>query len=232
MIGGGAALLAGLLAAAPARAAVVMGVGADVVADPADRVEPVSDTRLGVGGGLRVPLRWSLGQGAWLETALHTRLSRGQDRVEWTQHGGAVRYYSDDHYTLVGSAALLVGPVVELGRSDDLRPVLGARAGAGLVHFWHSFHGDAAVLLDPAQGDVTSDQHIDPWSRQLAPMVDLSAGLRMGSLAPFAIELEAGYTVSFLSEATLLKARPELDAVRVAAGLDGLRFGVGAVFPL
>lgn len=220
-----------LLGAAPAAAAE-LGLALDVVTDPADVVEPTSGTTLGSGAGLRVPLRLVLGEGAWLEAVLHSRLSLGQDRVEWTQYEGSVTYYSDDHFTLVNSSALLLGPVVALGRGPAVQGTLGARAGAGLFTFWHSFHGDAAVLLDPAQGDVTSTSHVDPWTQQLAPVADLSAGLRLGAVAPFAIELEAGYTVSFISEATLKKARPELQAVRTAAGLNGLRFGVGAVFSL
>ncbi len=225
-------LLLGALASGPARAEVTLGIAADFTADPSDVVEPTSDTRLGAGGGLRIPLRFGLGEGAWLEASLRSGLSRGQDRVEWTQYDGTVRYYSDDHWTLVNSTALLLGPVVDVGRNDALRPFIGARVGAALVTCWHSFHDDAAILLDPDQGDVTSGSHIDPYTQQLAPLADLSVGLRMPSLAPFAIELEAGYTVSFLSEAPLKKARPELGAVRSAAGLNALRIGVGAAFTL
>lgn len=224
-------LAAGLLSPG-ARAGVTLGLGADFVTDPSDLVDPVSDTRLGTGGGLRVPLRVGIGESAWLEVAVRSSLSAGQDRVEWTQYEGTVRYYSDTHWTLVNSTALMVGPVVDLTHKPAVQPFLGARAGAGMVTFWHSFHGDTAILLDPDQGDVTSSSHIDPYTRQFAPFADLSAGLRMGRVAPFAIELEAGYTVSFLAEAPLKKARPELAAVRTAAGLNALRIGVSTTFPL
>lgn len=230
-LAGGGLLTGLLLGGAPARAEVELGLGLDFATDgPASATS--TDARTGPGGGLRVPLRLGLGEGAWLEVALHGHLGRGQDRVEWTQYDGAVRYYSDDHWTLVQRTALLVGPVVDLGRSERLQGKLGARAGAAAVAFWHSFHGDAAVLLDPTLGETDHDGAIDPYSLQAAPVADLSAGLRVGAAAPFAIELEAGYTVSFLSEAALEKARPELQAVRTATGLDAFRFGVGAIFPL
>ncbi len=225
-------LVAAALLSPAARADVTLGVGADFVSDPSDLVDPVSDTRLGTGGQLRLPVRVGLGEAAWLEIALRTSLSSGQDRVEWTQYDGAVTYYSDTHWTLVNNTALLVGPVVDLTHKPALQPFLGARVGAGLVTCWHSFHDDAAVLLDPSQGDVTSSSYIDPYTQQLAPLGDLSAGLRFGSIAPFAIELEAGYTVSFLAEAPLKKSRPELAAVRTAAGLNALRIGVTASFSL
>lgn len=230
------ALLLGLLCmggAAPASAAgLSLGIGGELVADSADGVDTLSGSKAGLGGGLRVPLRVDLGQGAWFKTTLSSALTRGQDRVEWSEGDAGVRYFSDDHWTLCNSSALMVGPGIDIGRSEDLVPYLGAQAGALLLTSWHSFEGPAAVLLDPAQGDVTRSTYIEPWTRQLAPAVDLALGLRMGRVAPFAMELEAGYTVSFFSEATLQKARPELGAIRTAFGLNALRFGAGASFSL
>ncbi|NOY26198.1 MAG: hypothetical protein GXP62_10035 [Oligoflexia bacterium] len=222
-----------LLAAHPALAAdLALGLGADFVSDPSDRVEPLSDSRAGLGGQLRVPFRVGLGHGAWLRASLHSSLSRGQDRVEWTQSGGTATFYSDDHLTLVNSTALMVGPQVDIGHSDTVRPYLGGQLGAALVTDWHSFHGDAAVLLDPSQGDVTSGAYLDPFTRQLAPMVDVFAGARFLPSSPVAIEVEAGYTLSFLDQAALKKSRPELDAVRMAYGLNAIRVGLAAVFSL
>lgn len=227
----GLALL--MLQAGPAQAAdLALAVGADLLADPSDAVDGLSDSKAGMGGGLRVPVRIGLGQGAWLRASLHTTLSRGQDRVEWSQYDGAVRYYSDDHWTLVNSTALLVGPQADLGRSDAVRPYLGAQVGGALVTNWHSFSGDSAVLLDPDQGDVTSGSHIDPFTRQLAPMVDLFAGARLMPSSPVAIEVEAGYSVSFLDQVALQKSRPELGAIRTAYGLNAVRVGVAAAFSL
>lgn len=225
--------LVAALVPGPARAAeLALSVGADATYDPADAVEPLSDSAAGLGGGLRLPLRIGLGEGAWLRASLHAGLARGRDRVEWSQYDGAVRYYSDDHWTLVQSTALLAGPQVDLGRGDGARPYLGAQVGGALVTGFHSFHGDAAVLLDPAQGDVTSGSHIDPYTRQLAPMVDLFGGLRLMPSSPVAMELEAGYSLSFLDQVALQKSRPELGAIRTAYGLDAVRVGLAAAFSL
>lgn len=227
------ALLAALFAPAPALAAdVALSLGADFVADPSDRVDDLSASKAGVGGGLRLPLRIGLGHGAWLRTSLHSSLSRGSDRVEWSQYDGTVRYYSDDHWTLVQSTALMVGPQVDLGRSDAARPYLGAQGGGALVTNFHSFEEGSLVLLDPDQGDVTSGNHIDPYTRQLAPIVDLFGGVRLMASSPVAIEVEAGYTVSFLDQAALQKSRPELGAIRTAYGLNPIRVGVAAAFSL
>jgi hypothetical protein len=226
-------LLAAWALGGPARAAeLALAVGADATLDPADAVEPLSDSAAGVGGSLRVPLRIGLGEGAWLRASLHAGLSRGRDRIEWSQYDGAVRYYSDDHWTLVQSTALLVGPQVDIGRGRGARPYLGAQVGGALVTGFHSFHGDAAVLLDPAQGDVTSGSHIDPYTRQLAPMADLFGGVRLMPSSPVAIEVEAGYSLSFLDQVALQKSRPELGAIRTAYGLDAVRVGLAAAFSL
>ena len=227
------ALLWGPLSSGSARAAeLALSIGADFTYDPADAVEPLSGSSAGPGGALRVPLRIGLGQGAWLRTSLHAGISRGQDRVEWSQYDGAVTFYSDEHWTLVQSTALLVGPQVDLTQGDGARPYLGAQVGGALVHGFHSFHGDAAVLLDPAQGDVTSGSHIDPYTRQLAPVVDLFGGVRLMAGSPVAIEVEAGYSLSFLDQVALQKSRPELGAIRTAYGLDAVRVGLAAAFSL
>lgn len=224
-------LLAAL--AAPADAAELsLGLAADVVVDPADKVDGKRGARAGTGGALRVPLRIGFAEGAALRATLGTTFTFGQDRVEWTQYDGAVTYYSDDHWTLVNSSSLMLGPVVDLTRTSA-RPYLGAQAGGVLVTSYHSFQGASAVLLDPAQGDVTSSTHIDPWSRDLVPAAELLGGLRLGGTdGGLAFEVEAGYTVAFLDEVALQKSRPELGAVRTAWGYNALRVGVGAVFSL
>lgn len=224
-------LLAGLAATVQA-AELSLGLGADLVVDPAGQVEPLSDSRAGFGGALRAPLRIELGQEAALRVALASSLSRGHDRVEWQQYEGAVTFYSDDHWTLVNNTSLTVGPTVDIGRWEGPKPYVGAGVGAALVTHHHSFSGDAAVLLDPEQGDLSRGTHIDPYTRQVAPLAELLAGVRIPTSGAFAIEVEAGYTVSFLAEAALKKARPELDATRVAHGLDAMRIGLAAAFPL
>lgn len=226
-------VLLALALCSPGRALDLhLGAGADLLFDPAGAIEPNSGSRAGLGGGLRVPVRVQLGQGAWLRGSLGAGLSRGRDRVEWEEYGGAVRYYSDQHWTLVQGTSLSLGPGVDIGTWQGPRPYLGAAVGAALVHHFHSFSGDSAVLLDPEQGDLSKGSHIDPYSRQVAPLAELSAGLRLAEGGPFAIEVEAGYTVAFLAEASLIKARPELEAVRTSHGLDGLRAGVAVAFPL
>ena len=57
-----------------------------------------------------------------------------------------------------------------------------------LVTSYHSFQGASAVLLDPAQGDVTSSTHIDPWSRDLVPAAELKERWRTAKSAPDAFE--------------------------------------------
>lgn len=209
-----------------------LGIGADFVADPAGQIEDLSGSKTGLGAALRAPFQLGLGHGAALRLTLASSLSRGQDRVEWQQYDGAVTFYSDDHWTLVNNTSLTLGPTVDLGGWEGPMPYLGAGVGFGLVTHHHSFSGDSAVLLDPDQGDLSSGTHIDPYTRQLAPQAELLGGVRIPASSGFAIEVEAGYTVSFLAEAALTKARPELDATRVAHGLDAMRIGLAAAFPL
>jgi len=223
--------IVGLMAcASTAQASSEWGLGVQAGLDLPDGVFDDERASFDVGGGLQSHLRVGLGDGVWLRSALSAHMARGQDRVEWQEDGQT--WFSDEHRAFVGAFDMTFGP--ELG--GELPQRLGWRAGAdfGLsrVYTWHSFGQSAVVLLDPEQNNLYNSRNLDPYTGQWGAVAGLHSAGRYSLKSGVAIEVEAGYRVTFVKEAPLLKTPEELDAVRVAFGLNLLQIGVGMVFPL
>jgi hypothetical protein len=217
----------------PAAAAdLEIGVGLDMSKDLGDPGLALPESRMGVGILLRGPVRLALSDVIVLRADPLFGVSGGQDRVEWSEYGGRVRYHSQDHWTLLSQLGVVAGPELRPWPALSAMPYFGTSVGAVWARHWHSFSGDTAILLDSGDEGLDREGHIDPYTDQLAPMVGIHGGVRLADLAPFAIEVEAGYNVAFMSSAPLQKARPGLGAVRTAYGLNLLRVGVNAVFTL
>lgn len=205
-----------------------VGVGLDLGVDLPDGVDSGSNVHFGPGGGLRLPLRLDLADGLAVRATGQLFVAGGQDRVEWRE--GDQLVYSDDHWSMLTATHLLVGPEIKAPVVPiDLRA--GVDLGLAWVQNWHSFGGATGSLLDPAQNDLDNPNNIDPYSSQLRPAAGLHVGLHVPTALPLALDVEAGYVVSFLSSAALRKAGPELVAVRAPYGLNPLRIGVAVTFP-
>lgn len=241
-------ILPAVLFAPVARASVQVGVGLDVSRDLADGVfstkavgaESPERAAFGFGPGLRVPVRIGLGpqgQGALSQTvalrvAPQISLASGWDTVTWSEYEGAVTYYSQDHSTTRLNGALLLGPELFLGAAKGARfqPYAGADVGGVWVRNTYTFSGAAAEDLLGIPADSVSGSSVRPVSTSLAPAAGAHVGLRWTPSGSFAMEVEAGYNVSFLKEAALDQTQDK--AVRSAYGLNAVRLGLAASFAL
>ena len=223
-------LLALLMAigGSPSHAVGEIGVGLDLGMDLPDGVANGSDVHFGPGVGLRVPVRLRLAENVAVRATGQVFVAGGQDRVEWME--GEQLVYSDDHWTMVTATHLLVGPEVALS-GERVEPRAGVDIGMAWVQNWHSFGGATGSLLDPSQNDLADPKNIDPYSSQLRPAAGLHVGLHIPTALPLALDVEAGYVVSFLPSAALRKSGPELGAVRAPYGLNPLRVGAAVTFP-
>lgn len=226
-------LVPALLGAAPARATELdVGVGAALSMDLPDRVS--SDyARFGPGPSLQIPIRVGFSEHAYLRSTLRADLGIGSDRVTWALDvdGEQIRVGSDEHWAMFTAAGLTLGPEIALPLDAPVVPVIGAEAGGAWVGTYHSFGGDTAVLLDPAQNDLQSSGNIDPFTSQLAFLTDVHAGVAStGEGVGFWGEL--GYSMAFLGASPLKKSPKELDARREAYGWNAARLGVGVRFSL
>jgi len=211
-----------LLLSAPAIAeSTLTFAGAALLDLPA--AEPLAPTGFGPGGALLIPVRWTPRPGASLRFGLEVGFATGQDRLIWTEAVDGVSYsfYSDDHTAMVGSARLLVGPEVAFLPRRALSPYLGAGAGGGLVMNWHVL-GDSEAALEVDQARTS----------QWVAAAGGHLGLRVGAGGPVALEVEVGYTASFLPQAPLSGVSADLEAVRAPYALDVLRGGLGVTIPL
>lgn len=206
------------------------GAGVDVGADLADPGMDQGGARMGLGVTVRAPIRWVPNPAVALRADPFFGMHGGQDRVEWVQYGGSVPFASEDHWSMLTQLGLQVGPEFSPLQGTGFRPYIGSALGVAWARHWHSFQGEAAVLLDPQTNDVSSGGNIDPYSDQWVPSVGAHVGVRFEDVLPFAIEAELGYNVAFMNEAPLSGARPALNAVRTAYGFNPVRLGVNAVF--
>jgi hypothetical protein len=206
------------------------GMGMDLSRDLGDSGLDQGAAQLGLGVGIRAPIRWSPHPVVALRADPSFAFHRGQDRVEWSQFGGAVSYASEDHWTMLTQVAIAAGPEISPWHESVLSPYIGSSVGIGWARHWHSFQGPSAILLDPDSNDLTSGSNIDPYTDQMVPMAGVHVGLRIHDVLPFALETELGYNVAFMREVPLSGARPALDAVRTAYGFNPVRLGVNAVF--
>ena len=222
--------LAVLWSSAAAGSELEFGVGLDLTSDIGDAGLDQGAADLGMGLALRGPVRWVPHPLVSIRADPFFSFNRGQDRVEWSQFGGAVSYASEDHWTMLTQLGVMVGPEISPWSVAKLAPYAGSTIGLSWARHWHSFKGPSAVLLDPSTNDVQSGGNIDPYTDQLAPSVGLHAGVRIHDWLPFAFEAELGYNVAFMRRARLKNARPALSAHRTAYGFNPLRLGVNLVF--
>lgn len=213
-----------------------VGVQLGATLDLPDRVSG-GYTRFGPGGGLAVPVRFRIGEHAYLRAALRLDAATGNDRVTWDQTAGdrIVRMSSRDHFTLLTAAALTVGGEVRAPVDWPALPFLGASVGGTWVGTWHSFGisdsgVDTTPLLDPAQNDLSNPNNIDPWAGGFAVLAELHAGAAIPVGSSMELLFEAGYGVAFLPEAELRKAPPALQARRSAFGWNPIRIQAGLAF--
>jgi hypothetical protein len=217
-------LLLGHAAAADLRIGVIpmafMDLPDEAFADPS--------ARFPVGGGLSIPFAYSPRPGTSFRATLTLAVAPGQDTVTWSDERYV--YESGDHWTMVGAGLISLGGEVEILPEAAITPLFGGAAGGGVVATFHSFGGDTQALLDPDANDLEDPQNIDPYTRQPVPAAEVWAGMRMGKHV--AVDIEAGYTVAFVSAAPLQKSPSELGAKRSAYALDFVRFGLGVSVPL
>ena len=223
-----AAGLALLVCGGQARAAVELGVGADASLDLPDRALPQDYAAFGAAPSLRLPLRWSSASGVGLRATARLTRATGWDTVVWQEAGGTLTYVSTDHQADLLAGELTLGPELRVGasRGAKIQPYLGAEAGALWAHVAHHFSGAAADSL------TGGDESKVLTSSQLRPTAGAHGGIRWSPTARFALELEAGYNVSFLNEVALKGTAGVREATVAELGLNAVRLGAGATFSL
>ncbi len=186
-------------------------------------VEGLPETAFGPGASVVVPFRWSIKPGASLRVHLEVGAAAGHDRVVWVQEvdGETVGVFSEDHEAGYAAARLLVGPEVALFPRKGVSPYLGVGAGPALVTNWHRFDAASAALQTSTASTL-----------QATGAAGADVGLRLGRPDGVAVEIEVGYTVSFLPAASLQQAPPDLEASRSPYALDVVRGGLGVSIPL
>jgi hypothetical protein len=220
--------------AAPALAFdASVGVLAGASLDLPDRVSG-GYTRFNPGGGLAIPVRYRIGESAFLRAAIRLDAATGNDRVTWNGVVGdrTVRLSSRDHWTLLTAAALTVGGEVRAPTDWPVLPLGGASIGGTWVGTWHSFGvSDAGVdttpLFDPAQNDLDDPKNIDPWAGGWALLAEVHLGAAVPISDRLELLVETGYGVAFLPEAELRKAPAGLEARRSAFGWNPVRVQIG-----
>lgn len=218
------ALVAGL--SRPAVAGVGVGLGVDMVADLPDSVYRSTHADFGPGVGFHLPVRWQLRPEVALRATARGATGAGTDQLLWSEYDGQIRRVSDDHQARYLAAGLDLGPELSLSVLGPLDLFAGAEAGLVWVQSRQTVEGDASLALAPDAGGAATLF----TTAQLAPAAGLHGGLRWIATSSFAIEVEAGYNVSFLKEVALRDTDAALDAVRTAYGLNALRAGVAATF--
>lgn len=203
------------------------GVQAAIVGDPPDAV---SQGYYAPGGAVAVPLRHTIRPGADIRVALDLAMAGGHDSVSWREND--VAFESADHWSMVMAGRIFVGPELAFTPGRPMTPYLGAGIGAGVVANFHSFGDDTSLLLDPEQNALDDPMNVDPWTLSFVPAAEVHGGLRFAVSERVAVEVDLGYTASYIPAAPLRKSPPELDARRAAYALDLARVGVGVTVPL
>lgn len=214
-----------MLVSAALAGGVSVGVGVGATKDLPD-----AHGKFGFGPELQIPVKFEVTQKTFLRVDLQAGFATGRDRVTWGREvdGEEVRFYSDEHWTLVTHGQLVVGADVML--PIDFPLYLGLQAGAAMIGNYHALGGTSAdVLLDPSQNDIGDPGNIDPFSQALVPV----SAVHVGTKVPLgALDLwgEVGYTVAFLGAKPLAKTPSELGAMREPFGWNPLRLVVGVSF--
>lgn len=209
-------------AADDARYAV--GLQLAMAKDLPDRVERTESTGFLIGPSVVIPGRFVLMDGLLrLRAGLELHTAEGSDRLSWDEQGTS--FYKLEQPARVWSTHLLLGPEVRAptGEGSPVHPYLGAGVGPGRVRTSHTLTDDDADLLASPDDPVAR-------TRQWVLAASAHGGLAV-DIGPVAAELEAGYTVSFVSEAPLSNTDEALQAKREAYGLDVFRLGLGFSVP-
>lgn len=216
-------LSASLALAGDTSIGVLVGGGLDLPAVAAD-----DPTRFGLGPAVVVPLRIGLSPGAAWRVGVELAYGSGTDRLVWTEYvdGTPYGFYGVEESASYLAGRLLTGPELALAPAALVHPYLGAGGGIGVVRNSHRAEGDLSVLIDADTGGGS------PFTLQPAWVAGGWAGVHVGRPGKVALELEAGYAVSFLPEAPLRKSPSALEAARTAWSLDLARLSGGVTFPL
>jgi hypothetical protein len=209
------------------------GVLAGLNVDLPDKVSG-GQTRFGPGGGMTFPVRARVNDLVVVRSALRLDAATGHDRVTWQQPvgTGSVRMSSDDHWTLLTSAAVTIGGELKPQVDWYAVPFGGLSLGGAWVGNWHSFGvSDSGVdtrpLVDPNQNDPLNGKNIDPWSSSFAILAELHLGVAFPIVDQVELLVETGYGGAFVPEAPLRKSPEDLNARRSAFVWNPVRIQVG-----
>lgn len=230
-------ILAALAMPLPASAwDASVGVLAGTAIDMPDKVSGGA-TRFNPGGSLAIPVRFRIGEAAYLRASVRLDAATGHDQVTWNAVAGerTVRMSSRDHWAMLGAAAFTIGGEARVPADWAVLPYGGASIGGTWVGTWHSFGVsesgvDTRVLLDPSQNDLNDSNNIDPWAGGFAILAELHIGAAVPVSDSVELVLETGYSVAYLPEADLNKAPPNLQARRSAFGWNPIRIQAGVAF--
>jgi hypothetical protein len=223
------------------ESAFSFGVQAAVSKDLSDRLRREESAVLGAGPAVVFTARAAVRPprfaapdplgGVDLRLAWESESSSGTNRVNWTESGW--RFYDDAQPVRIWSNRLLLGPEVRIPVPGDppLQPYVGASAGGGRLRATQSLTGEAAVLADSSAEGAAS-------TRQWIAAAGAHGGLRYSvpetrtGSDRLLVELEVGYTVSFIAPAPLQEADVSFDPHRAGFGWNPLRVGLGLSLPL
>lgn len=208
------------------HAGVEAGIGADLSIDLADSALPEERAGFGPGLSARAPVRFGLAEGVALRVCPRLVRASGWDTVLWQDPNQDAEISSTGQDATLTGLELSLGPELRIGAARDaaVQPYLGASVGLMWVGIQHSFDGVGAEALTGDSGTQLLR------ASQLVPGSGAYAGLRWAPSSSFAIELEAGYNVSFLSEVAVEGVTEVQEATVAAFGLNALRVGLGATF--
>jgi hypothetical protein len=222
---------AAVLFPATTWAGMVVGVGVGVSKDLGDAASTTNNTHLGVGPSLHIPVRYALGEHAYLRgTVRFDSALSGQDRLTWGQtiDGQDVRFYDDDHKAIMLGAGATIGLDADLTHGKGFTPYIGAEAGVAMINTYHSrlMNGILFKDEDVASNSVTSG-YLDPFTSQPTFITDLHLGGMYPMTSSMALQLEAGYSLAYVDAHALSKTDEALGAMREAYGYNAIRLGVG-----
>jgi len=216
-------------AEAPPRYSV--GLQVALAKDLPDRVEHSESAEFLIGPAFIIPARMSVLDGLLhLRAGLEIHTAAGMDRLTWVD--GETTFYKDEQEARLWAAHLLLGPEVRAptGEGSPVSPYLSVGLGPGRVRTTHPLELETAGLLaEPVDADSPASDFL-ARTRQWVPSVGAQGGIRV-DFGSVAAELEAGYTVSFVSEAPLSNTDEAYEVHREAYGLDVFRLGLGFSLP-
>ncbi|HHO52530.1 MAG TPA: hypothetical protein ENK18_17100 [Deltaproteobacteria bacterium] len=221
---------------APAQAGS-LGLGLAFVQDLPDPIS--TDTRLGLGLSLQLPVR--------LDLTEHTSLRIG-GRLDYAGGGGERNGFWCRELDVISwdviaderagvhprcgwmlSGGLTVGPEIRLPVSGPVQPYVAGGLGLTAIGNFHNIH--IPELLDPQRNNLSPDGlsfNIDPFSLKASWLTDLALGAHLGERW----YAEAGYSSAWAGRAELKKSTADLEVDREPYGWNALRLAGGLRFPL